>query len=76
MGVIKPLFPAVNECVTMAEHGLWGCKCCLMVTTHSGMIRAQGPGRPLRYPCIDFSFPDLILKSVHHKSEPCSQVLQ
>lgn len=24
MGVIKPLFPAVNECVTMAEHGLWG----------------------------------------------------
>lgn len=24
IGVIKPLFPAVNECVTIAERGLWG----------------------------------------------------
>lgn len=24
MGVIKLLFPAVNECVTMVEHWLWG----------------------------------------------------
>lgn len=75
MGIMKPQFPAVNESVTMAEHGLWGWQ--VLPDGNKPVREDQGTRswRPLDIPAQIF-FPDLMLKSVLHKAEPCSQVLQ
>lgn len=60
----------------MAEHGLWGWQ---VLPAGSKPLRDDQGTRSWGTTGISlhrfFFFPDLILKSVLHKSEPCSQVV-